>query len=86
MHIPEVSPLLILTLCACLFSLPNFTHYRNQYKAFMSDVLYAREKENKTIHDEVQGIFVVVNVEEDSSTAAGIANLDRRLCEQVFEI
>lgn len=63
-----------------------FIHRRDQYNTFLSDILHPREKENKSIHDEVHGVFVVVNVEEESSTVAGLANLDRRLCEQVFEI
>lgn len=50
---------------------------------FLADILHAREKENKFVHDEIKGIFVTVNVEEESSTVAGLANLDRRLCEQV---
>lgn len=56
---------------------------REQYAMFLSDILHAREKENKTVHDELHAIFSIVNVEEESSTAAGLANIDRRLCEQV---
>lgn len=56
---------------------------REQYVTFLSDILHAREKENKAVHDELHAIFSVVNVEEESSTAAGLANIDRRLCEQV---
>lgn len=50
---------------------------------FLSDILNAREKENRAVHDELNAIFSIVNVEEESSTAAGLANIDRRLCEQV---
>lgn len=73
---------LFVLLRSTLFRAISF-HSRDQYGAFLSDILHAREKENKAVHDEVHGVFVVVNVEEESSTAAGLANLDRRLCEQV---
>eukprot|EP00752_Nemacystus_decipiens_P007651 g6840.t1 len=68
-----------------MFGEPDSNAYqlgRDQYVTFLSDILHAREKENKIIHDEVHGIFDVVNVEEESSTVAGLANIDRRLCEQ----
>ncbi|CBN79756.1 conserved unknown protein [Ectocarpus siliculosus] len=55
---------------------------RDQYSAFLSDILHTREKENKVVNDELNRTFAKVNAEEDSSTASGLANLDRRLCEQ----
>lgn len=57
--------------------------HREQYDTFLSDILHTREKENKIVHDEAHAIFSIVNVEEEPSTAAGLANMDHRLCEQV---
>lgn len=74
--------------CSCELYYPQFllrwvTSRREEYSAFLSDILHIREKENKVVHDEVNRVFAKVNAEEDSSTVAGLANLDRRLCEQV---
>lgn len=49
----------------------------------MSDVLGSREKENKALEHELQRIFLAVNVEEDSTSQEGRANLNTSLCEQV---
>ncbi|CAN0023315.1 unnamed protein product, partial [Scytosiphon promiscuus] len=68
-----------------VFGEPDSSAYqlgRDQYEAFLADILHAREKENKIVYDEVRKVFIIVNVEEESSSVAGLANLDRRLCEQ----
>lgn len=73
----------IRTLCLtrCLFSIRIY--HREQYNLFLSDVLGSREKENKALEHELQRIFMAVNVEEDSTSQEGQANLKISLCEQV---
>lgn len=59
---------------------------REKFDVFLLDALPPREKENKSLEHEIRRVFSAVNVEEDSSSPEGFANLDRQLCEQVSSL
>lgn len=70
-----------LDLCIGLFRPPPS---REQYVAFLTDILIPKEKENKNLRHDLDIIFATVNVEEEPSSPEGQAGLDRQLCEQVW--
>lgn len=56
---------------------------REQYGAFLSDLLPAKESENKPLQQDLDRVFVIVSVDDESTPTPGEAKPGATLSEQV---
>lgn len=65
--------------------LPSFLKNRQQYAAFVSDLLLTREKDNKALERDLQHVFTAVSMDEEFGSHATKNDPDACLYEQVKE-